>query len=115
MLTCDLILISGKCIMNEGMLTGETVPVLKNAYLKGSSLKQSNIMFSGTRVVVSKNKDTKAIGVAINIGFDTIKGQMVLNILSDQPEETKFETDAFKFLGIMFFITILGFIWNVIY
>ena len=28
---CDLILLNGSCVMNEATLTGESIPVIKNA------------------------------------------------------------------------------------
>jgi len=31
MIPCDAIMINGGCIMNESMLTGESVPVFKSA------------------------------------------------------------------------------------
>ena len=39
---CDIIILNGSCIMNECMLTGESIPVLKN------SLPYNNLMFSPT-------------------------------------------------------------------
>lgn len=37
-LSCDCILIEGACVMNEAILTGESVPVNKTALLKVNNL-----------------------------------------------------------------------------
>jgi len=33
LMPCDMVLFTGSCIVNESMLTGESVPVIKNALL----------------------------------------------------------------------------------
>ena len=56
---CDAVLMTGSCIVNESMLTGESVPVIKNCLGPteeiydpadvGSSKKYT--LFSGTKVI----------------------------------------------------------------
>lgn len=56
---CDMVLLQGQCIVNESMLTGESVPVIKNSLDKFSnqifdpedSKSKKNILFSGTKVI----------------------------------------------------------------
>lgn len=59
-LPCDLILLSGKAIMAEAILTGESVPVLKTGipYQTKESYSEANAakhtLFSGTTVIQTK-------------------------------------------------------------
>ena len=55
-LPCDLILLSGSCIVNESMLTGESVPVFKNSIpFTNQKFNISEdgkyILFGGTKVI----------------------------------------------------------------
>ena len=47
---CDAVLLEGLSVMNEAMLTGESVPVLKSP-VQGEGLDKRNILYSGTEVI----------------------------------------------------------------
>lgn len=56
---CDIALLSGQCILNESMLTGESIPVIKNAlpttndiYNPDSDSKYT--LYGGTKVIQSR-------------------------------------------------------------
>lgn len=53
---CDAVLIQGSCIVNESMLTGESVPVNKSAMLSSHEIftcenHKKHVMFCGTQVI----------------------------------------------------------------
>lgn len=56
---CDFVLLSGSCIVNESMLTGESVPVIKNGITMTSELydpddpdkSKKHTLYSGTKVI----------------------------------------------------------------
>ena len=59
LMPCDMVLLTGSCIVNESMLTGESVPVIKNALLPTNlmydpqnydSIKKYTL-FSGTKII----------------------------------------------------------------
>ena len=53
---CDLVLLSGSCIVNESMLTGESIPVIKNqipmiSEIYDPLIDQKNTLYGGTKVI----------------------------------------------------------------
>lgn len=108
--TADVLLLRGKCLMNEAMLTGETVPVSKRPFVGNGKPSDVNIVYAGTECIMKH----EAIGLVINTGFYTKKGEIIRTLLFTERKEFKFKTDAFKLLGIIF-LTVFGFfIWFVL-
>lgn len=58
-LPCDMLLLQGQCIVNESMLTGESIPVIKNSidefstqiYDQAVPENKKQQLYSGTKVI----------------------------------------------------------------
>ncbi|ODV84227.1 hypothetical protein CANARDRAFT_208586 [[Candida] arabinofermentans NRRL YB-2248] len=127
---CDAILLSGDCIVNEAMLTGESVPVskvpvssdttrdLENEF---TSTKLSNnlsrsFLYSGTKIVRCRygSNNEAATALVVRTGFNTTKGALVRSMLFPKPSGFKFYEDSFKYIGVMASIAGVGFIFSTI-
>uniref|UniRef100_A0A669PMZ4 Cation-transporting ATPase n=1 Tax=Phasianus colchicus TaxID=9054 RepID=A0A669PMZ4_PHACC len=108
-LPCDAVLIDGSCIVNEGMLTGESIPVMKTLLpltespepWKTHSMEdyRRHVLFCGTEVIQAKSSGrglTRA--VVLQTGFNTAKGDLVRSILYPRPLNFQLYRDAFKFI-----------------
>ncbi|KAM3958845.1 polyamine-transporting ATPase anne boleyn [Aphomia sociella] len=110
----DAALLTGAAVLNESMLTGESVPVTKTALLrvdKPFDMKEhaSSILFCGTKVIQTRyynNEPVKAL--VLRTGYNTSKGQLVRSILYPVPADFKFDRDSYKFIIILAFIATLG-------
>lgn len=113
---CDLVLLTGSCIVNESMLTGESIPVIKNSLPFSSNeafdpdQDSKYTLYGGTKVIQTRRYgNTKVLGVVIRTAFVTTKGNFVRDILYPRPNKFKFYEDSLKFILCMGLIAVLGF------
>ncbi|GBM58507.1 putative cation-transporting ATPase 13A4 [Araneus ventricosus] len=107
---CDAVLVSGNCVVNESMLTGESTPITKIPISEYSSAPfdvQSNkrsILSCGTEVLLCRCTDTEGVrAIVYRTGFSTAKGELVRSILFPKPVALKLYSDLLKCM-IIFFI-----------
>lgn len=128
-LPCDALLLSGDCIVNESMLTGESVPVpkvpssdkglhrLANSPVAISAELAKHYLFAGTKLIQVKRPSANAAeeeGIALAMvtrtGFNTTKGALVRSMLFPKPTGFKFYRDSFRFIGVMAAVAMCGFV-----
>ncbi|XP_069550131.1 polyamine-transporting ATPase 13A2 isoform X2 [Brachyistius frenatus] len=116
LLPCDAALLAGECLVNESMLTGESIPVLKTPLPPGdgrysSETERRHTLFCGTQLIQAKGFRPGrggAVAVVTSTGFFTAKGNLVSSILYPQPINFRFYKDAVKFLLILSFVALIG-------
>ena len=126
----DLVLLSGDAIVNESMLTGESVPVSKVPIEDQGVQSMTSVggdvapdlgkhfCFSGTKIgrirrvegMHSTVKGGEAVGMVVRTGFNTTKGALVRSMLFPKPMGFKFYRDSFRFIGVLAGIAGLGFL-----
>ncbi|PIA14680.1 hypothetical protein COEREDRAFT_88502 [Coemansia reversa NRRL 1564] len=134
---CEAILLEGDCIVNESMLTGESVPESKVPLELNNNIFQSidmaahtfcpavlrHILFAGTKLVRTRKTDSayggdvlmqRTTAMVIRTGFYTTKGALVRSILFPHPTRFRFYTDALRFVMVLAGLAIIGFIVNTI-
>lgn len=113
---CDALLLSGDAIVNESMLTGESVPVSKipvkdeNIRAMSTEVRQGSsevdnelakhYLFSGTKIIrvragarppwAPKSEEPIALAMVTRTGFNTTKGALVRSMLFPKPMGFKF-------------------------
>ncbi|KAK5582100.1 hypothetical protein RB653_003683 [Dictyostelium firmibasis] len=119
-LPCDMILLSGGCVVNEAMLTGESTPHHKESIRDRKSTKpldlkneKIHILYGGTTIVqhtpsekllrISKPPDRGSIAYAYKTGFNTNQGRLMRTIWFSSERVTANNKESFLF--ILFLLT----------
>ena len=113
----DAIQLTGSSIMNEAMLTGESIPVIKNPLpnlaneLYDPEEAKNYTIFSGTEVIQNRTLgENEVTALVIRTNFNTLKGSLIKSILYPKPNRFSFYADSMKFIGVLALIALIGFL-----
>ncbi|XP_064894196.1 polyamine-transporting ATPase 13A2 isoform X9 [Columba livia] len=117
---CDAALLTGECMVNESMLTGESVPVMKTPLPAGSGVyspeeHRRHTLFCGTQVIQAKSYVGRdVLAVVTRTGFCTAKGDLISSILYPKPVSFKFYKDAVKFVLFLAVLAFIGTLYSIL-
>uniref|UniRef100_A0A7M4FHJ4 ATPase cation transporting 13A2 n=1 Tax=Crocodylus porosus TaxID=8502 RepID=A0A7M4FHJ4_CROPO len=124
LIPCDAALLTGECMVNESMLTGESVPVMKTPLPDGPQAinliyspeeHKRHTLFCGTQVLQAKSYvGQDVLAVVTRTGFCTAKGDLISSILYPKPLSFKFYKDAMKFVLFLAVLALIGTIYSIL-
>ena len=133
-LTCDMVILSGSVIVNEAMLTGESVPQIKDSVdrynyeldrtFDPKGKHKQSIIFAGTKVVKAVSNYTEGEPLPVNIhtappdngaiclvfktGFNTSQGKLLRTVIFSSERTQGDSKEAFVFIFCLLAVALVA-------
>ncbi|UKK01294.1 ion-translocating ATPase [Theileria orientalis] len=122
---CDCLILEGEVIVDESILTGESIPQFKTSAEEHSKNQRNSTIFSGTHIMVTRNPNAATstlktvvssrsmeklsnegcVCLVIRTGFESYQGRLVHSILNSDPNKVANNNKQ----GYMFLLLLLVF------
>lgn len=80
-------MVEGNCLVDEAMLTGESIPVTKTSIKDGQTLSSLNVLYAGS--VCLLQRDQVVLGMVVNTGWNTFKGKIVSSLVHSKTGDSQ--------------------------
>lgn len=110
-ITCDMLVLEGNCLVDEAVLTGESIPVTKTNFISESKLTSLNVVYAGSVCLLQRDKIV--LGMVVNTGWNTFKGKIVSSLIHSRTPDSKIMKDTLylvKFLIVICTVLVIGII-----
>lgn len=126
---CDVLILQGEVVVNESLLTGESVPQIKDSVLNNTmddseplsihSKHKNAVVFAGTQVLASQSDssvrsdfprppDNGSIAFVLRTGFSTSQGNLIRTILYSTERVTVNSSESLYFILIMMVFALIA-------
>ena len=110
---CDLLILRGTCVVDEAILTGESVPMTKQPVVTNQKIKECNLAYAGTDCLLEREE--QVLGMALRTGWSTTKGQIVASLVYNHSKPSLVIRQVFSIVKVLLIAAILMFFAMMLY